>query len=129
MKNKKHLKISEILKRKGVLLLNTNMFKNPGDISKENCVLYAQNGDIELDLNDSIIRFNLPEARNYWIFMDITKIDRLETETDDDNITNILYFIRGKREHSMSVTDDELEEIYKKLRELGRYDILIKCLG
>lgn len=129
MENKKHLKMSEILKRDGVLLLNDMAFKNPGDISKENCVLYAQNYDIELDLNESIIRFNLPEARDYWIFMDITKIDRLETEIEDDDTTIILHFTCGKREHNMSVTNNELEEIYKKLRELNRYDILIKCLG
>jgi hypothetical protein len=75
------------------------------------------------------MRFNLPEAHDYWIFMDVAKIDRLETKTEDDDTTNILYFMCGKSEHNMAVTEDELEEIYKKLRELNRYDILIKCQG
>ena len=129
IENIKHLKISEVLKRNGVFLLNSNAFENPDDISKESCVLHSQNGDVELDLNESIMRFNLPEARDYWIFMDVAKIDRLESKTEDDDITNVLYFMCGISEHNISVTDDELEEIYKKLRELGRYDILIKCQG
>ena len=60
--------------------------------------------------------------------MDVTKIDHLEIDTEDDNTSNVLYFTCGKRKHNVSVTDEELEEIYKKLRELNRYDILIKCL-
>jgi hypothetical protein len=129
MKKRKCLKMSECLKRDGVLLVNANGFKNPGDISKENVILYSDNAETLLDLNESIIRFNLPEARDYWIFMDVTKIDHLETNREDDDNTNILYFVCGERERNMSVTDDELEEVYKKLRELNRYDILIKCEG
>jgi hypothetical protein len=129
IENIKHLKMSECLKRYGVLLLNSKAFENPGDISKENVILYSGNTETLLDLNESIIRFNLPEAHDYWIFMDVAKIDSLEIKTEDDDTAYILYFMCGKREHSMSVTEDELEEIYKKLRELNRYDILIKCQG
>lgn len=145
MENIKRLKMSDILRRDGVFLLNANMLKNPDDISKENNILYDHDGEILLDLNESIIRFKLPEGRNYWMLMDVTKINRietktidlletetiyrLETKTEDNDTINILYFMCGEREYNMMVTDDELEEIYKKLRELNRYDILIKCQG
>ena len=147
MENEKQLKMSEILKQDCYLILNAKAFKNPDDISKENCVLYTilctQNDDIELDLNESIVRFNLPEAPEYWLFIDVIKIDHLEIVTKNNYTMNILYFMCKERGHNMLVTDDmckergynmlvtddELEEIYKKLRELNRYDILIKCQG
>lgn len=129
MENITCLKMSDLLKRNGVLILNANRFYNPDDISKEIGTLYEQGVEILLDLNESIIRFNIPEAHDYWIFMDVTKIDRLEIDTEDDDTSNVLYFICGEKEHNMSVTDNELEEIYKRLKELNRYDILIKCLG
>ena len=64
MENIKRLKMSDILRRDGVFLLNASTLKNLDDILKENNILYDHNGEISLDLNESIIRFKLPEGCN-----------------------------------------------------------------
>ena len=124
--------MSEILRTAGCSLISTAALRNPKDISKKGAILkYCSGNTLELDLTDSIVTFQLPENREWWLFIDVEKIDRVQHVTQhispNKKISeHYIYFVCGQ---STILDDNELEVVYACLRELGRYDILIKCQG
>jgi hypothetical protein len=132
MKKYKYYRISEILRNSGYSLIHTAILRNPEDISKKGAILKYYNGsNLELDLTETILGFQLPENRQWWMFINVEKIDMIQhiTQYISSNrkiSEHYIYFMCGQ---STILNDIELEALCSRLRELGRYDILIKCLG
>jgi hypothetical protein len=126
---KKYYKMSEILRTAGCSLIHTAILRNPEDISKKGAILkYCNGNSLELDITESILRFQLPENREWWMFINVEKINSIQHITQHISPTrkiseHYIYFICGQ---STILNDSELEELYARLRELGRYDILLK---
>ena len=126
----KRYKLSDILDRNYTLIYE-NFLKNPEDIPKRDTDLICKNGSIlEVDTgsNNNIIYINLPEKNKWWMIFNIEKITEIKHVRiyDRDGSFTDEYYVYFHSEKSIPLYEDEILAIRDHLKDIGRFDLLLK---
>ena len=126
----KRYKLSDILDRDYTLIYE-DFLKNPEDIPKRDTDLICKNGSIlEVDTgsNNNIIYINLPEKNKWWIIFNIEKITEIKHVRiyDRDDSSTDEYYVYFHSGESTSLHEDEILAISDHLKDIGRFDLLLK---
>lgn len=126
----KRYKLSDILDRNYTLIYEDSL-KNPEDIPKRDTnLIYKNDSILEVDTgsNNNIIYINLPEKNKWWMIFNVEKITEIKHVRiyDRDGSFTDEYYVCFHSEESAPLYENEILAIRDRLKDIGRFDLLLK---